>query len=811
MEPGLPPRSSQPADLPDALVEAAARVQTLEDLSGLLRDLRRRHARSRRDSSLTYRELAARTGWSQTAIAEYFTAHTLPPTDRFEALLQVLDAAPAEQRVLASARDRVEETRYRAKNRRSAHHIPTTPGSAKTSALPGMVVPRQLPAAPRMFTGRAVELTRLSGVLDAQPTGGGALVICAIGGTGGVGKTWLALYWAHQNLNRFPDGQLYLNLRGFDPSGRPLTPPTAVRGFLEALGVAPGALPAEPEAQIGLYRSLIAGRRMLIVLDNARDAGQVTPLLPGSATCTVLVTSRRHLGALVTAHGAHALELRVLPEPEAQQVLLAHLGPERLAAEPEAVAELLADCAGLPLALGIVAARAERHPAIPLAALADELRDQSGRLDALDPGDPQTSLRAVLSWSTHALSAAAMAGFALLSLAPGPDITLPAAASLLAQPVGATRALLRELADASLLQQHTLGRYRMHDLARLHATDHADRDHTPAERDAALRRVVDFYTHTAHAADRLLDPRRPHIWLDPPAAGIHPYELPDDPTAIAWFQAEHPNLLATQQTATTHAWHPTVWQLAWALSTFHTRRGHRHDELVLWQAALAAAAHLPDPTARTLAYRFLGRTYAELGRYQTAIEHLHQALTLAEDHHDPGEQARTHQVLARAWEQWGDYQQALEHVIRVVDLYHALDQPTWEADALNAAGWYAAHLGDYDTARARCQAALALHRHRHNPDGAAATLDSLGYIELHTGRHHEAIHLYQQALTLRRGLGNTYYSADTLDRLGHCHATLGQRQQAHTSWHEALELYQELGRDTDAARVRQQLATLDKQ
>jgi DNA-binding SARP family transcriptional activator len=298
-----------------------------------------------------------------------------------------------------------------------------------TEPMTKPLVPRQLPTPPRLFSGRTTELARLDEQTDTSDT----VVISAIGGTGGIGKTWLALHWAYAHLDQFPDGQLYVNLRGFDPIGQPVSPGTAVRGFLDSLGVAPVAIPVDLDAQVGLYRSLVAGRRMLIVLDNARDTGQVIPLLPGSPTCTVLVTSRHHLGGLVTAHGAHRVDLDVLEEREARQLLARHLGHDRVVAETEAVDELVACCAGLPLALSIVAARATRHPDFPLAVLADELRDRSGRLDALDPGDPQATLRVVLSWSHHALSEAAAAAFGLLGLAPGPDISLPAAAALLAQ------------------------------------------------------------------------------------------------------------------------------------------------------------------------------------------------------------------------------------------------------------------------------------------------------------------------------------------------------------------------------------------
>ncbi|MCA1675170.1 MAG: hypothetical protein LC799_24255, partial [Actinobacteria bacterium] len=327
-------------------------------------------------------------------------------------------------------------------------------------------VPRQLPGASRLFTGRARELIRLTAVLDTGAEQGATVVISAIGGAGGIGKTTLALHWAHQNMERFPDGQLYVNLRGFDPSGTPMPPAMAVRGFLDALGVEPGAIPVDLDAQAGLYRSLVAGKRMLIVLDNARDTAHVAPLLPGSPTCTVLVTSRQQLAGLVTAHGAWHLALDTLTEVEGRELLTRHLGPDRVAAESEALSYLLERCAGLPLALGIVAARAVAHPRFPLAVLAEELRETAARLDAWDAGELNVNLRAVFSCSYDALAAEAAEVFRLLGIAPGPDISLAAVASLTAQSITRARALLRDLEAAYLVQQHAPGRYRMHDLIR---------------------------------------------------------------------------------------------------------------------------------------------------------------------------------------------------------------------------------------------------------------------------------------------------------------------------------------------------------
>ncbi|WP_220507466.1 AfsR/SARP family transcriptional regulator [Amycolatopsis dendrobii] len=436
-------------------------------------------------------------------------------------------------------------------------------------------VPRQLPCPPRLFAGRSAELVHLDRHMDLAGT-------VAIGGTGGIGKTWLALHWAHQRLGRFPDGQLHVDLHGFDPAGQPMSAAEAIRGFLDALGVASCAIPADLEAQIGLYRSLLAGKRMLLLLDNARDIDQVTPLLPGTPTCAVLITSRRHLVGLAALYGVHLLNLDVLPDPDARELLAGHLGPDRLAAEPDTVADLLTMCTGLPLAVRIVAARAQHHPTFPLAVLAEELRDASARLDGLNAGGLRVNLRAVLSWSVRALSPQATRLFSLLGVAPGPDISLAAAEALAAFPAAQLRTVLRELEIASLVQQHVPGRYRMHDLVRLYAGDTAQHTLTEDTRDAALQRILYFYTHTAHAADRLLNPRQDSVPLDPPAPDVLPHPLPDALAALAWCNTEHACLLAAQHTATTL--NPAGWKLAWALETFHARLSRLYDRLARWQA-----------------------------------------------------------------------------------------------------------------------------------------------------------------------------------------------------------------------------------
>ncbi|RKT54200.1 AfsR/SARP family transcriptional regulator [Saccharothrix australiensis] len=706
---------------------------------------------------------------------------------------------------------------------RELHQRILTSDPALTHAVPDAgtsrspVVPRQLPAAPALFTGRRAELARLDHTLATAPddpaapgpaAAGTAVMISAIGGAGGIGKTWLALTWAHRNLHRFPDGQLFADLRGFSPTGEPTGPAVAVRGFLDALGVDPRRVPPDLDARVALYRSLVAGRRMLVVLDNAATSEQVVPLLPGSPTCTVLVTGRHRLASLIDRHGTRHLALDVLDRDEGRALLAARIGADRVAGEPDAVDELVELCGGYPLALSITARNAATRAAIALREVAAELRELG--LEVLDHDTDHTaSLPAVLSWSLRRLTDEQRTVFALLGIAPGPDTTPAAAIALTGLSSARTRKALSALEEASLLDRRPGGRYAMHDLVRDYAGTTARATLPEDVREAALVRVMGFHLHTAHTADHLLDPHHSFLRPDPPASDVHPLPLPDAAAATAWLAAEHATLLATQHAAAALGRHHVVWHLAWTLHTFHLRRGHLRDALVVWRTALDAADHLPDPAARSCAHRNLGQAYSLLGLHEEAARHLDRALDLAVRHHDTAEQAHTHHKLALARERRGDDRGALEHARHALALHRTLGQPVMEAAALNLVGWFAARLGDYDTARDHCEAALALAGRHHDAEGKADTLDSLGLIAHRTGDHRRAVDRYRQALGLYRTLGHTYEIANTLDNAGHPHAALGERDQARAVWREALELYREQGRDTDVERVRRQLDDLD--
>lgn len=664
-------------------------------------------------------------------------------------------------------------------------------------------VPRQLPASPRAFTGRVRELAALTEAL--HHTGESTTtVISAIGGAAGIGKTALALHWAHQHTDQFPDGQLFANLHGFEPTAEPTPPEQAVRGFLATLGVDPRSIPANLDTQTGLYRSLVAGKRLLIVLDNAADSTQLSPLLPGSPTCTVLVTSRHRLSGLAIT-GVRLLELGVLSDSDARHLLAAHLGDDRLAAQPEAVDELLRWCAGLPLAMSIIAARAAAHPDFPLTALAGELHDATTRLEALDAGELTTNLRTVLDSSYQALDPDAATLFGLLGLAPGADIGLLAATNLMTT----ARPLLRQLETASLVQQHMPNRYRMHELVRLYATEQAERELPDKVRDSTLRRLTYFYLRTAHTADRLLHPQRIAVEITAHVVDRQPHPLTDATMAQRWLTSEYPCLVATQQLAVAHDWHTVVWQLAWTLNTFQWRQGHLRDLVACWRAGLAAAEQLADPITLAWTHRQLGYAYARAGEHTMALDHLWQALALAEHVKDTNIQAHVHSALSQTWALHGEDEQALAHAEHFLRLSLALGDPAHEAEALNAVGWYHARLCYHDQARDICGRALNLSRQHRHRDNEANALHSLGYIAHHTDKHTEAVGYYEQALILFRELDNTYREADTLDCLAEGHASCGHQVDARAIWQQALRLYQTQHRTADAERIQTKLAKLN--
>ncbi|GAA3758478.1 hypothetical protein GCM10022225_49820 [Plantactinospora mayteni] len=682
------------------------------------------------------------------------------------------------------------------------------PGTAAPTiaALP-VAVPRQLPADLAAFTGRTAECARLDAVLAGAGEHPTAVPVILIAGTAGVGKTILAVHWAHHVRDRFPDGQLYVNLRGFEPSGSALSPAEAVRGFLDAFDVPPHRVPSTVDAQVGLYRSLLADRRVLVVLDNARDAEQVRPLLPGSPGSLVVVTSRNQLTSLVAAAGSHPMLLGMLSEPEARQLLARRLGPDRAAAEPAAIDEIVARCAGLPLALSIVAARAATNPGFPLETLAAELRDTLGGLDTFDAGDPVTDVRAVFSWSYRTLGAAAARLFRLLGTHPGPEIGVSAAASLAGLPVPRVRPLLAELTRAHLLAEHVPGRYTFHDLLRAYAAELNGLVDPEPERQEARYRMLDHYLHSADIAALLLRPGLQPVGLAPPRPGTVVDEFADSSAATVWLGTEYPVLLAAIGLAAGSGFDTHAWQLARTLDDFLDRRGRWGDVAAAQRTALAAATRSASPTGQAYAHRGLSRAYFGLGRYDDSHLHLRLALSRYVETGDRIGQAETTRNVCRVLERQGQYRPALDYALRALELYPPDGPPTARARLHNDVGWLHALLGDYQQTLVHCRRALAVHQQAGDPDGEPNTWDSLGYAHHHLGNHDEAITCYQRALRLFAESADRVNEAETLVRLGDTQRVVGEVDAARSCWVRALEILAEFGHP-GAASVRDKLARL---
>jgi DNA-binding SARP family transcriptional activator/tetratricopeptide (TPR) repeat protein len=657
--------------------------------------------------------------------------------------------------------------------------------------------PAQLPPDMTGFAGRDTELACLE-LVEA-----GTIVVT---GMAGVGKTALAVRWAHRMAALFPDGQLYANLRGYDPDP-PLAPQIALDWFLRAAGVGSGAIPRTLEERSALFRSALATRRMLVVLDNARSAEQVRPLLPGTPNCLTIVTSRDDLAGLVVRDGAHRITLDRLPEPDALDMLRSVLGRERVDTEPEAAADLVKLCGSLPLALRIVAERAAARPAIPLADLLVDLHDHTGPLDTLDlPHDPTTAIRDVFSWSYQSLSSGAARLFRLLGLHPGPEIGTPAVASLAGVPPERLRPMVAELTRAHLLTEQRTGRYHLHDLLRAYAGELAQAVSPDSERHAALHRLLDHYLHTAHAAALLLNPKRKPIALPPPPPGFRPEPLPAG-GALAWFTVEHPVLTAVVSRAVEAQFDQLAAQLAWALSDFLQWRWHSYDWAATQSVALDVARRGDDLAGQCEAHHYLGCAYAQLDRDGEAMTQFHLALDGFAELGDLTGKARTHFQLGWVFERAGSYPTALTQAEQALAAYGAAGDRLGRARALNAVGWCRVLLGEYETARQHCEQALVLQGELDDRRGQANTWDSLGFISHKQGDHRQAITCYEHATALLVEHGDRVFEATVLTHLGDAQRAAGDPEAAHDTWRRALAILDGL-QHPEAGQVRRRLGAV---
>jgi DNA-binding SARP family transcriptional activator/Tfp pilus assembly protein PilF len=673
---------------------------------------------------------------------------------------------------------------------------------------PAWPAPAQLPVGLRTLVGRRPELSWLDTSFSyggPSAADGPAAVLAIICGMAGVGKTTLAVHWGHRMADRFPDGQLYVDLRGFSPCGPVLEPAEVLGDFLAAFGVPATRVPSGQDQRAALYRSLLAGKRVLVVLDNARDAEQIRPLLPGAPGSMALITSRVSLAGLVAAEGAQRLRLDVLTTEEAHELLTERLGPARAEGEAAAIEEIIARCARLPLALAIAAT----HPDGVLSAVADEL-DSLGALDALETGDATVNVRAVFSWSYQALSPLAARLFRLLGVHPAPDITAPVAASLLGADPRRARAALRELEQASLLGQHRPGRYVCHDLLRVYALGLSTTLDPEPDRDAASRREIDHYVYTAQDADLLVYPQRVPMDLGQPMAGVTPQPLAGAAAGWEWLEAEASNLLAVQLYAVERGWYPPAWRLAWVTRTFHQRKGRLHELRQAWRVGLTAAERLGEHDKTILAHVYRAEAAARFEDFAEAHGHLGEALALADRSGDRARQVDVHWALARTWSRQEQHELALEHAGRALELVESLEPTYLRLPLLNAAGWYAARAGRIEQATEYLRTALDLARREGHRLTEAHALDSMGYLALRSGEPGQARDLLARALNLARDNGDAVCEATVLERLGDANAALDDTVAARSNWDWAGRLYLEQHRNSEADCVRQKLELLDR-
>ena len=777
---------------------------------------------------LSQEELAAQSGVSVRAISDLERGKTRWPH-------------PGSVRRLADALDLTGQTRTEFIDAAS-RRLPIAASGKTMPERNGRVLPRQLPPAVPAFAGRNSELATLSRVLTRP---GGTAVITAIGGTAGIGKTALALHWGHLVAAEFPDGQLYVNLRGFGPSDTPASPGDAVRILLEGFEVPPERLPHTEEGQLNLYRSLLVGKRMLIVLDNARDEAQVRPLLPGSLTCRVVVTSRNLLAGLTALNAAHPLLLDVLTESEARDLLEQRLGSERLHADDAAVCQIIKACAYLPLALSIVAARVTLRPDLPVAGIAAELTADRG-LDAFTVGEPAADVRAVLSWSCRQLDNDAARIFRLAGLHPGADFDRYATAALTGMTAGRAGQMLTTLAAGCLVQETGPDRYGMHDLLREYAREQAAVHETDDSCHQALTGLFDFYLAAAAAAMDLVFPaeahQRPRIAFG--AAVVPAMAGPDD--ARAWLGAERANLVAVVTHSTDHGWARHTADLAATLYRYLVTGSHLPEADVIYGHALRAARQSGDLTAEASAlnglggigivrgrfrdaaahyeaalerYRHcgdragqgralenLGLTEYHLNNHRSAAYYYHEAIAAYQDAGDSIGAGQTLSKLAGTEIERGSLDQAYDHLERALRVFRDHKHQHLEAEALVLMSDLSLRRGELTQAAVFSKQSLAISRRIDYSGGITNGLMALGQVNLAQGEYQQAISYVQQALMLYREDGAQYGEISALRDLADALHRAGQPAAARAELATALRLAAETGNTYQQASTHRDLA-----
>ena len=663
--------------------------------------------------------------------------------------------------------------------------------------------PAQLPADVADFTGREDQIKHLcdllaSGGTEADP---GAVRIALVAGSGGLGKTSLAVHAAHRVRGSFPDGQLYVDLLGAAP--QPLPPADVLARFLRDLGVEGRDIPADDDERAARYRTVLAGRRMLVVLDNARDAAQVRPLLPGSASCAVLITTRSRMPDLASTR---LVDLNVLDDDEALILFTRVVGDERAAAEPEATAELLLACAGLPLAIRICAARLNTRSGWTIGAMAGRLRDEHRRLDEMRVGD--LAVRASFQVSFASLPAEAQPdgvapadAFRLLGLWQGPSISSAAAAALFGTPEHLAEDGLETLVDTHLLESTSPGQYKFHDLLRVYSSERALADLSEPVRDAALGRLLTWYMRTADSAATVVSPHRYNVPLDPGSDDSAPLGFDTAKDALAWYDSERVNIVAATRQASQHGLHEIAWRLPAPMFSVFSRRGNWADLITMNRIALESARQAGNRQGEAWVLNTLGLALGVI-RDSESIGCLEQSLAIRREIGDRRGETQTANNLADAYEALGRRKEAVDLLRRALELNRKVGDRYGEAVALSNLGAALLHLDRAEEAIDFLQQSRDIFAEIGYLDGAGYALHSLGRCYLSLGRDADALDCLQQALASHQAAGNRNRQAVTLRALGLAQSRNGQPAQAWESWNHAAAIFDHLGDSVQAAEVR---------
>jgi tetratricopeptide (TPR) repeat protein len=667
----------------------------------------------------------------------------------------------------------------------------------RKSTPPGF--PQQLPAHRATLVGREQAMRELDEALLDNTAA--TTRIAVLSGMAGVGKTELALHWATTAKGAFADGILYANLNGF-ASSEPERPEQILARFLNDLGAQ--AQTATTDGMVTAYRSALATRSVLVVLDNGRDVDQVRPLLPGTRSCAAVITSRDRLDSVIVREGARPIKVAPLSQAGCAALLTGILGEPRVRAEQHYVDELVDLCARLPLAVTIVGARAHAHPTLLLRDIVAELRAEKTKLDALAHSGPDLDMRAVLETSHRTVSPEAARLFWRLAVHPGPTISRSGVTTLMGQQDHVVRQALDELLVAHLLDEVSFDRFTFHDLLRSYAEERAATVEA-AERDLAARRMFDYLLHVAWACDQVLVPGRA-LPVGAPPQGMAIPRPASVAEAMAWFDAEYPTMLAAIRRTREWAWHRYTWLLTMTLVTFQWRRGRYLDAERYLRAAVGPAEQAGDPCDRAMVHRMIAGTFRGLGKTELAKGHLRRAITLCSE--DDLGQAHGHHGLAIMLHEAGESAEALEHYGQALPHFQRLGDRQGEAHVLNGLGCALLDRGEHARALAHCTEALRIFESTDDHNGQASALDSLGQIHLAQGHHELGIANFRLAVARYRDLEYAKNEAASLVRLADALTTVGRSTEVRGALVRAVHLLRELD-DPTASKVAARLAAVE--